>query len=131
MKWLLGGGSPASGIAGGGKGQIAPASYAEIEVGKPSSATGTTYTNTADEQTPLLASDSDGQTASADSGDAKRPRGIPLIGAGVSTFWHGWQLSRMGRGRDPDPQMDWLFGGVLWEMVIWGIMGAVKGIQTT
>ena len=49
--------------------------------------------------------------------------GIPLVGAGVSTFWHEWQLCRIGRGVDPDPNMSWGVG-LAQEALWWGI---VKG----
>jgi 2,4-dienoyl-CoA reductase-like NADH-dependent reductase (Old Yellow Enzyme family) len=49
-------------------------------------------------------------------------RGIPLIGAGVSTLWHEWQLSRLGRGARPDPHINWFFA--LWvELFWWGLLG--------
>lgn len=49
--------------------------------------------------------------------------GIPFVGAGVSTFWHEWQLSRMGRGAKPDLTMHWIWGGLFVELVWYGILG--------
>ena len=48
--------------------------------------------------------------------------GIPLIGAGVSTYWHEWQLCRIGRGKEADEKMDWLWGGLIVEGIWWGIL---------
>lgn len=123
MKWILGGGGsdsvahrwettavpdPESAAS-----HIPPASYAETE---------------GSESTPLLRTQAVPESIAA---TGKKSGGIPLVGAGVSTFWHGWQLSRMGRGLDPDMRMNWLFGGVIWEMVIMGIVGAMIGLFTT
>jgi hypothetical protein len=124
MKWLLGGGSQKRSAKAAREGpHIPPASYAESETGKVGNGGQARYTTEASEQSPLL------QGAAGDpTNDTSAPRGIPLIGSGVATFWHTWQLSRMGRGVDPDVRMSWLFGGVLWEMVVCGIAGAVIGM---
>lgn len=126
MKWILGGGSSASGQGKeGGKGRIRPAMYAETETG---AGTGTAESPEPNEQTRLLStSESSGGEIGVHQA-RNRSHGIPLVGAGISTFWHTWQLSRMGRGLDPDMAMTWLFGGVIWEMVICGIFGAIQGI---
>jgi hypothetical protein len=50
-------------------------------------------------------------------------QGIPLVGAGISTFWHEWQCSRLGRGVEPDMRMHWFWGGLLREAVWWGMLG--------
>ncbi|GFZ43174.1 hypothetical protein JCM24511_00893 [Saitozyma sp. JCM 24511] len=50
-------------------------------------------------------------------------RSIPLVGAGISTFWHEWQCSRLGRGVEPDMRMHWFWGGLLREAVWWGMLG--------
>ncbi|RSH92592.1 hypothetical protein EHS25_008037 [Saitozyma podzolica] len=47
----------------------------------------------------------------------------PLVGAGISTFWHEWQCSRLGRGVEPDMRMHWFWGGLLREAVWWGMLG--------
>lgn len=65
-------------------------------------------TYTEDETSPLV------QDNSTSTG------GIPLVGAGVSTFWHEWQLCRIGRGVEPDPTMSWGRGLAL-EALWWGI----------
>ncbi|RXK36200.1 hypothetical protein M231_06544 [Tremella mesenterica] len=49
--------------------------------------------------------------------------GIPLVGAGVSTMWHEWQLHRIARGAKPDAAMDWLWGGLVKEGIWWGLLG--------
>lgn len=64
------------------------------------------------ESTPLL------QHATRDA-----TQGIPLVGAGISTFWHEWQCSRLGRGVEPDMRMHWFWGGLLREAVWWGMLG--------
>ncbi|WWC58418.1 uncharacterized protein I303_100958 [Kwoniella dejecticola CBS 10117] len=51
-------------------------------------------------------------------------RGIKLVGAGISTMWHEWQLCRIGRGVEPDPDMHWLRGLIIeeiWYEVIIGL----------
>ncbi|KAI9635074.1 uncharacterized protein MKK02DRAFT_24991 [Dioszegia hungarica] len=57
----------------------------------------------------------------------KASKGIPLVGAGVSTFWHEWQMCRLGRGVEPDINMSWL-GAALWEGVVFAVIGAVLGV---
>ncbi|WVF70744.1 hypothetical protein IAT40_005538 [Kwoniella sp. CBS 6097] len=55
---------------------------------------------------------------------SKAKGGIPLVGAGVSTLWHEWQMCRVGRGLDPDYGMHWLKGLLveeLWWEVIYGL----------
>ena len=64
----------------------------------------------------LPGSNLDGKTSNSQ-------RGIPLVGSSVSTFWHEWQLCRIGRGLDPDISMHWFWGGVMLEMIWWGILG--------
>ena len=51
--------------------------------------------------------------------------GIPLVGASVATWWHSWQMCRIGRGADPDPQMRWMLGGLLTEGLFWAMLFAV------
>ncbi|ORX34233.1 hypothetical protein BD324DRAFT_637184 [Kockovaella imperatae] len=55
-------------------------------------------------------------------GGSKSGEGIPLVGAGVSTLWHEWQLCRMGRGVEPDLGMDWIWGGVILELLWFGLL---------
>jgi hypothetical protein len=48
---------------------------------------------------------------------------VSLVGASVATVWHEWQMARIGRGEDPDPQLDWLRGVVvntLWYDIFGG-----------
>ena len=66
-----------------------------------------------DETTPLV----------SDKPSKKKTSAIPLIGAGVSTYWHEWQLCRLGRGLEPDMTMHWAWGGLLLEGVWWGMLG--------
>ncbi|WVQ97108.1 hypothetical protein IAU59_004218 [Kwoniella sp. CBS 9459] len=50
--------------------------------------------------------------------------GIPLVGAGVSTLWHEWQMCRIGRSVEADYGMHWLRGLIveeLWWEVIYGL----------
>jgi hypothetical protein len=68
-------------------------------------------TYTEDETTPLV------EEIEPKSSDAS---GIPLVGAGISTFWHEWQLCRIGRGVEPDPTMSWGRGLAI-EALWWGI----------
>ena len=49
-------------------------------------------------------------------------RGIPLVGAGISTTWHEWQLCRIGRGVEPDMDMSWFWGGLIVEGLWWGLL---------
>ncbi|BEI87092.1 hypothetical protein CcaverHIS002_0704380 [Cutaneotrichosporon cavernicola] len=49
--------------------------------------------------------------------------GIKLVGAGVSTVWHEWQMARIGRGENPDPTLDFLRGALantLWHDILGG-----------
>ena len=71
---------------------------------------------------PVVASYAETETTPLLSQDAKAMRkfGIPLVGAGISTVWHEWQLSRVGRGKKPDMGMHWLWGGAVVEGVWWG-----------
>lgn len=46
--------------------------------------------------------------------------GIPLVGAGVSTFWHEMQINRIGRGLEPDLNLHWVWGFLV-EFVWWGL----------
>lgn len=51
------------------------------------------------------------------------PGAVKLVGASVSTFWHEWQMARLGRGEEPDPEMDWIHGLVvswLWHGILRG-----------
>jgi hypothetical protein len=76
---------------------------------RPMSVEPSTYTE--DETTPLV-NPSEGESSSGN--------GIPLVGAGISTFWHEWQLCRIGRGVAPDPDMSW-GKGLAVEALWWGI----------
>lgn len=94
-KWLLGGGtSPKPQMS---ENVPIPASYADSET----------------ESTPLLREEP--------AGSRKKGNGIALVGAGVSTFWHEWQLCRLGRGVEPDPTMSWGRGLAI-EALWWGIL---------
>ncbi|WVQ85640.1 hypothetical protein IAT38_007806 [Cryptococcus sp. DSM 104549] len=68
-----------------------------------------------------------GGTTSGSGVAGKTGGGIPLVGAGVSTFWHQWQLCRLGRGAETDEKMTWLMGllveGVWWEGLRGGPVG--------
>ncbi|ORY20962.1 hypothetical protein BCR39DRAFT_554447, partial [Naematelia encephala] len=66
-----------------------------------------TYTEVETESSPLVAKHT-------------QPAGVPLVGAGISTFWHEWQLSRISRGKEPWMDMGWGVGAV-WEGVVWGV----------
>lgn len=79
----------------------------QAESGQPSVAT---YAET--ESTPLISKES-----------SPKQNGVPLVGAGVSTFWHEWQLCRIGRGTEPDMSMDWVWKGAVVERLWWGILG--------
>lgn len=49
--------------------------------------------------------------------------GVKLVGAGIGTTWHEWQMARMGRGEEPDPDLDWFRGlatETLWQTVCAG-----------
>lgn len=52
-------------------------------------------------------------------------KGIPLVGAGVSTLWHTWQMCRIGRGVEPDREMSW-FRGLMVEEIWEGMI--VRGV---
>lgn len=52
-------------------------------------------------------------------------KGIPLVGAGVPTLWHTWQMCRIGRGVEPDGEMSW-FRGLLVEEIWKGMI--VRGV---
>lgn len=108
MKRVLGGGSSSAGGSGDKKVTVPVATY--IDQGQ-------------DENSPLLSKSRDKAKE-----QKKDNKGIPLIGAGVSTFWHEWQMSRMGRGVEPDVGMNWLWGGAIWEMIVWGLVGAFIGL---
>lgn len=48
---------------------------------------------------------------------------IKLVGAGVSTFWHEWQMFRIGAGENPDSNLHWFKGAVkytLWHGILLG-----------
>lgn len=53
---------------------------------------------------------------------AQKSSGIPLVGAGVSTSWHEWQLCRIGRGKEPDMLLDWVWGGFIVEGLWFGLL---------
>lgn len=57
-------------------------------------------------------------------GGGKTPTGsIKLVGAGVGTMWHEWQMVRLGAGEQPDPKLDWIRGAIvytLWEGILCG-----------
>lgn len=53
----------------------------------------------------------------------EKQKGVPLVGAGISTYWHEWQMCKVGRGEEPDLGMHWFWGGVSLEMVWWGWFG--------
>lgn len=62
-----------------------------------------------------------GQPSSTSTKD--RSKGSPLAGAGIPTLWHEWQLSRIGRGVKPDPNMSWKYGlfvELLWFSILGG-----------
>jgi hypothetical protein len=56
-------------------------------------------------------------------GKASHDGRVNLVGASVSTFWHEWQMARIGRGQQPDPELDWVRGVVtntLWHDILGG-----------
>ncbi|WWD18060.1 hypothetical protein CI109_102507 [Kwoniella shandongensis] len=59
-------------------------------------------------------------------GSNSTKQGVPLIGAGVSTLWHEWQLCRLGRGEEPDWDMHWL-RGLMVEEVWWEVFRGGPG----
>ena len=77
----------------------------------------------------LAQTDSNGTGPSNEDGTAKAGHrevggeGIPLVGAGISTFWHEFQLCRLGRGVDADPNLHWIWGGLVTERLWWGLLG--------
>ena len=97
-KWMLGGGSTSKSEKSENEG-VPPATYDD--------------TNQGDETTPLVPK----ETKSMDT----KSNGIPLVGAGVGTFWHEWQLCRLGRGIEPDPKMSWGRGLAI-EAIWWGLL---------
>ena len=49
--------------------------------------------------------------------------GVKLVGAGIGTTWHEWQMARMGRGEEPDMELDWFKGlatETLWQTICAG-----------
>jgi len=94
MRYIMGGGRSTATASKPGKPVVA--SYAETE------------------KTPLV---------SKDATEEQKSTGVPFVGAGVSTLWHEWQLCRIGRGKEPDIGMDWLWGGLMVEGVWFGIFG--------
>jgi len=52
--------------------------------------------------------------------DKAKRSGIPMVGAGVSSFWHEMQLIRIGRGVQPDMTLHWVVGLFL-EFFWWGV----------
>jgi hypothetical protein len=52
----------------------------------------------------------------------KRAKGIPLVGASVSTFWHEWQMCRIGREVGADLEMDWFLRGLVVEGLWYGVV---------
>ncbi|ODO07291.1 NADH:flavin oxidoreductase/NADH oxidase [Cryptococcus wingfieldii CBS 7118] len=66
-------------------------------------------------------------------GSKKEGKGIPLVGAGVSTLWHTWQLRRMGRGIEPDKKLTWFKGLVqeeIWEGLVVRGWRRVRGTRS-
>ncbi|KAL1406195.1 hypothetical protein Q8F55_007884 [Vanrija albida] len=59
-------------------------------------------------------------------GEAKsppNPGAVKLVGAGVSTTWHEWQMARIGLGLQPDPKLPWISGALtytLWYDILGG-----------
>jgi len=56
-------------------------------------------------------------------GGKAKPGTVNLVGASVSTFWHEWQMARIGRGEEPDPKLDWVSGALtntLWYDILGG-----------
>ena len=48
-------------------------------------------------------------------------QGVPLVGASISILWHEMQINRIGRGVQPNPDVNWLIG--LWvEFIWWGLL---------
>lgn len=60
--------------------------------------------------------------ATGDKNEMASASGIPLVGAGVSTFWHEMQLNRLGRGLEPDVKIHWVWG-LFVEFIWFGILG--------
>jgi hypothetical protein len=64
-----------------------------------------------------------GKTGSGKDGKGGTGVGIPLVGAGVATLWHEWQMVRIGRGVDADLGMGWVEGLVregIWYSMLGG-----------
>lgn len=54
---------------------------------------------------------------------ASNGSGVKLVGAGIGTTWHEWQMARMGRGEEPDLELDWFRGlatETLWQTICAG-----------
>ncbi|WWC86077.1 uncharacterized protein L201_000948 [Kwoniella dendrophila CBS 6074] len=58
---------------------------------------------------------------------SKSKNGIRLVGAGISTLWHEWQLCRLGRGVEPDKNMHWLEGLLVEEIWFEVLKGGPMG----
>lgn len=70
---------------------------------------------------PSLAAN--GESTNGESKVVRRDDGIKLVGAGVSTVWHEWQMARIGRGEEPDPKLDFVYGALantLWHDILGG-----------
>ncbi|OCF55647.1 NADH:flavin oxidoreductase/NADH oxidase [Kwoniella mangroviensis CBS 10435] len=60
-------------------------------------------------------------------GESNRNEGIKLVGAGISTLWHEWQMCRIGRGVEPDINMHWLRGALVEEVWFEVLKGGPMG----
>lgn len=128
-KWVLGGGGGGGSTSESdsiktasesGPETVQPATYDDTDTG---TGTGTgTGTVQANESTPLVLKQPAGESSTKIKPKSKsKSNGIPLVGAGVGTFWHEWQLCRIGRGVEPDPTMSW-GRGLIVEAIWWGLL---------
>ncbi|WWD09216.1 hypothetical protein V865_007338 [Kwoniella europaea PYCC6329] len=60
-------------------------------------------------------------------GGSDPKEGIKLVGAGISTLWHEWQMCRIGRGTEPDINMHWLSGALIEEVWFEVLKGGPMG----
>lgn len=142
-KWVLGGGGSSSSGKETKGGEPLPATYLETErgIGTQGEAVSSAVPSKAindrvTEREPLLAPSSASSSKATVSRAAdskkkkKKKKSVPVVGAGISTFWHEWQLSRIGRGVEPDMHMDWGWGGMVVEMIWWGLIweGLIWGL---
>lgn len=114
-KWVLGGGGGSATKSedtktDSGPETVQPATYDDTDTG--------TGTDQVTESTPLVHKN---LTAESSTKTKSKSNGIPLVGAGIGTFWHEWQLCRIGRGVEPDPTMSWGRGLVI-EAIWWGVL---------